>query len=97
MYCHFWAKHFIVEYSEFLYLSAFLYLAKDVFAVNFSDILLQWNFPAVLAILKLGQALTAGNVVILKPAEQTPLTSLYIAQLCKEVGLRGGRRREGTG
>lgn len=36
---------------------------------------------------KFGPALAMGNCVILKPAEQTPLTSLYAAQLAKEVNL----------
>ena len=35
---------------------------------------------------KLAPALATGNVIIVKPAEQTPLSALYIAQLCKEVG-----------
>jgi acyl-CoA reductase-like NAD-dependent aldehyde dehydrogenase len=39
---------------------------------------------------KFGPALAAGNVVILKPAEQTPLTALYIAQLTKEAGFPPG-------
>ena len=34
---------------------------------------------------KLAPALATGNVLVLKPAEQTPLTALYIAALCKEV------------
>jgi acyl-CoA reductase-like NAD-dependent aldehyde dehydrogenase len=36
---------------------------------------------------KLGPALACGNVIVLKPAEQTPLTALYIGALIKEVGL----------
>ena len=44
-----------------------------------------WNFPLNMASLKLAPALACGNVVILKPAEQTPLTALYIGSLFKEV------------
>ena len=44
-----------------------------------------WNFPLFLNSLKLAPALACGNVVILKPAEQTPLTSLYLGSLFKEV------------
>lgn len=44
-----------------------------------------WNFPLNMAGLKLAPALACGNVVILKPAEQTPLTALYIGSLFKEV------------
>ena len=44
-----------------------------------------WNFPLNIAGMKLAPALACGNVVILKPAEQTPLTALYIGSLFKEV------------
>ena len=44
-----------------------------------------WNFPLNIAGVKLAPALACGNVVILKPAEQTPLTALYIGSLFKEV------------
>ena len=44
-----------------------------------------WNFPLNMAGLKLAPALACGNVAILKPAEQTPLTALYIGSLFKEV------------
>ena len=37
---------------------------------------------------KLGPALATGNVVVMKPAEQTPLTALYVASLVAEVGLK---------
>ena len=37
---------------------------------------------------KIGPALSMGNTIILKPAEQTPLTALYIAQLSKQVCVR---------
>ena len=45
----------------------------------------QWNFPLVMQAWKLGPALSMGNTVVLKPAEQTPLSALYVAQLIKEV------------
>ena len=44
-----------------------------------------WNFPLALCGLKLAPALACGNVVVLKPAEQTPLTALYLGSLVKEV------------
>ena len=44
-----------------------------------------WNFPLLMSTLKLAPALACGNVVILKPAEQTPLTALYLGSLFKEV------------
>lgn len=47
--------------------------------------IIPWNFPLVMQSLKLAPALAAGNTIVMKPAEQTPLTALYIAQLIKEV------------
>ncbi len=44
-----------------------------------------WNYPLMMAVWKLGPALAAGNVQILKPAEQTPLTTLRFAELAREV------------
>jgi aminobutyraldehyde dehydrogenase len=44
-----------------------------------------WNYPLMMVVWKLGPALSAGNVQILKPAEQTPLTTLRFAELAQEV------------
>jgi len=44
-----------------------------------------WNYPLMMVVWKLGPALAAGNVQILKPAEQTPLTTLRFAELAQEV------------
>jgi aminobutyraldehyde dehydrogenase len=44
-----------------------------------------WNYPLMMAIWKLGPALAAGNVQVLKPAEQTPLTTLRFLELAQEV------------
>merc|ERR1712226_255538 len=49
-----------------------------------------WNYPISMFTLKLAPILACGNVFIGKPAEQTPLTALYIAALCKEVGFPPG-------
>lgn len=46
---------------------------------------LQWNFPLLMQAWKLGPALATGNTVVMKVAEQTPLTALYVASLIKEV------------
>lgn len=46
---------------------------------------LQWNFPLLMQAWKLGPALATGNTVVMKVAEQTPLTALYVASLVKEV------------
>ena len=49
-----------------------------------------WNFPLLLVAWKIGPALAAGNSVIVKPAEQTSLTALRIAELAMEAGLPAG-------
>lgn len=49
-----------------------------------------WNFPLALATWKLGPALATGSVMILKPAEQTPLTALRLGELAMEAGLPDG-------
>ena len=47
--------------------------------------IIPWNFPLLMQAWKLAPCLAAGNTVVLKPAEQTPLTALYVGQLIKEV------------
>jgi phenylacetaldehyde dehydrogenase len=49
-----------------------------------------WNFPLVLAGWKLGPALATGCTVVLKPAEQTPLSALFLGQLIQEAGYPDG-------
>ncbi len=49
-----------------------------------------WNFPAAMITRKVGPALAAGCTVVLKPAEQTPLTALRIAAILAEAGLPAG-------
>jgi aldehyde dehydrogenase (NAD+) len=49
-----------------------------------------WNFPLLLASWKVAPALAAGNTVVLKPAEFTPLTALLLAECAKEAGLPDG-------
>jgi len=49
-----------------------------------------WNFPILMAAWKIAPALAAGNTVVLKPAQQTPLTALVLAQLGLEAGLPPG-------
>ena len=49
-----------------------------------------WNFPLLMASWKLGPALASGNSVVLKPAEQSPLTALRVAELAAEAGLPEG-------
>jgi phenylacetaldehyde dehydrogenase len=52
--------------------------------------IIPWNFPLLMAAWKLGPALTTGNTVVLKPAEQTPLTAIRLAGLMAEAGVPEG-------
>jgi aldehyde dehydrogenase (NAD+) len=52
--------------------------------------IIPWNFPAVMAAWKIAPAIAFGNTVVLKPAEQTPLSALRLAELCDEAGLPKG-------
>ena len=49
-----------------------------------------WNFPMLMVAWKIAPALAAGNTVVLKPAETTPLTALKLAELFKDAGLPDG-------
>ncbi|MBL4869609.1 MAG: aldehyde dehydrogenase family protein [Robiginitomaculum sp.] len=52
--------------------------------------IIPWNFPLLMLAWKIAPALAAGNTVVLKPAEQTPLTALYFTELSIKVGLPAG-------
>jgi phenylacetaldehyde dehydrogenase len=52
--------------------------------------IIPWNFPLLMAAWKLGPALATGNTVVLKPAEQTPLTALRLGELFQEAGFPDG-------
>ena len=49
-----------------------------------------WNFPFIMAIWKVGPALAAGNTVVLKPAENTPSSSILLAECALEAGIPAG-------
>ena len=57
--------------------------------------IIPWNFPLLMAAWKLGPALATGNCVVLKPAEQTPLSALLLARLIQEAGIPDWRRQRG--
>src|SRR4029077_20667084 len=52
--------------------------------------IIPWNFPLLMAAWKLGPVLASGWTVVLKPAEQTPLSALRLGQLLLEAGLPDG-------
>jgi aldehyde dehydrogenase (NAD+) len=49
-----------------------------------------WNFPLLMLSWKIAPALAAGNTIVLKPAETTPLTALLFAEICQQAGLPPG-------
>ncbi len=52
--------------------------------------IIPWNFPLLMAAWKLGPALAAGCTIVLKPAEQTPLSALRLGEIAQEAGLPDG-------
>lgn len=59
-------------------------------AVGVVGQIIPWNFPLLMAMWKLGAALATGCTIILKPAEQTPLSAIYLAELIDEAGFPDG-------
>jgi acyl-CoA reductase-like NAD-dependent aldehyde dehydrogenase len=68
--------------------NALAYISREPLGVI--GAVIPWNFPLYLAAYKLGPALASGNCVVLKPAEQSPLTALRVAELASEAGLPDG-------
>lgn len=52
--------------------------------------IIPWNYPIIMAARKIAPALAAGNTIVLKPAEQTPLSALRLGELCLEAGIPDG-------
>lgn len=52
--------------------------------------IIPWNFPLLMAMWKMGAALATGCTIVLKPAEQTPLSALYLAELIDQAGFPDG-------
>ena len=63
---------------------------KKVEPIGVCGQIIPWNFPLLMAAWKIAPALACGNTVVLKPAEQTSLTALRLAEICKEAGLPNG-------
>jgi phenylacetaldehyde dehydrogenase len=59
-------------------------------SLGVTGLIVPWNFPLMMCAWKLAPALAAGNTAVLKPAEQTPLSALYLAELLAEAGLPAG-------
>ena len=65
-----------------------VYIRKE--PVGVCGLITPWNYPLALAAWKLGPALAAGNSAVIKPAEQTPLTTLRLGEICLEAGIPPG-------
>jgi aldehyde dehydrogenase (NAD+) len=68
--------------------TAFTYTLRE--PVGVVGLIIPWNFPLLLASWKLGPALACGNTIVLKPAEQTPLTALRFGELAVDAGVPAG-------
>jgi len=68
--------------------TAFTYTLREPLGVV--GLIVPWNFPLLLASWKVGPALACGNTLVLKPAEQTPLTTLKFGELVIEAGFPAG-------
>ena len=63
---------------------------RNVEPVGVAGQIIPWNFPLLMAAWKIAPALAAGNTVVLKPAETTPLTALMLAEIIQEADLPPG-------
>ncbi len=68
--------------------TAFTYTLRE--PVGVVGLIVPWNFPLLLASWKVGPALACGNTLVLKPAEQTPLSTLRFGELVHEAGFPAG-------
>lgn len=53
--------------------------------VGIAGLIAPWNYPLMMAVWKIGPSLATGNAVVLKPAEQTPLTALRLVELARDI------------
>ncbi|HEX6177267.1 MAG TPA: aldehyde dehydrogenase family protein [Thermoanaerobaculia bacterium] len=63
---------------------------RNVSAIGVAGQIIPWNFPLLMAAWKLAPALAAGNTIVLKPAETTPVTSMMLAEILLEADLPPG-------
>src|SRR5690606_19799069 len=65
-------------------------LGADPKALGVAGQIIPWNFPLLMLAWKVAPALAAGNTVVLKPAETTPLTALIFAEILQQADLPAG-------
>ncbi|MBA2367329.1 MAG: aldehyde dehydrogenase family protein [Actinobacteria bacterium] len=68
----------------------YAFAARRVEPVGVCAQIIPWNFPLLMLAWKIAPALAAGNTVVLKPAETTPLTALLFAEICEQAALPAG-------
>jgi acyl-CoA reductase-like NAD-dependent aldehyde dehydrogenase len=83
-----WPTKIVGETIPVTWPNALCYTRKE--AVGVCGQIIPWNFPLLMASWKVAPALAAGCTVVLKPAEQTPLTALRFGELALEAGLPEG-------
>jgi acyl-CoA reductase-like NAD-dependent aldehyde dehydrogenase len=83
-----WATKIAGETTRVNFPGVFHYTLREPIGV--CALITPWNFPLVLAGWKLAPALACGNTVVIKPAEQTPLSTLRLVELIQEAGIPDG-------
>ncbi len=83
------AAHFFY-YAGWADKLAYAGFGPDPKALGVAGQIIPWNFPLLMLAWKIAPALAAGNTVVLKPAETTPLTALLFAEVCQQAGLPNG-------
>jgi len=83
------AAHFFY-YAGWADKLAYAFPNRNPQALGVAGQIIPWNFPLLMAAWKIAPALAAGNTVVLKPAETTPLTALKLAEIIQESGLPEG-------
>ena len=83
------AQHFFY-YAGWADKLAYATHGRPAKALGVAGQVIPWNFPLLMAAWKIAPALAAGNTVVLKPAETTPLTAMLLAEIFQEIGLPEG-------
>lgn len=83
------AAHFLY-YAGWADKLAYAFAGAKPQSLGVAGQVIPWNFPLLMAAWKIAPALAAGNTVVLKPAETTPLTAAFLAQVIQEAGLPEG-------
>ena len=83
-----WVTKIAGETNPLSFPGTFNYTVRE--PVGVCGLIVPWNFPLMIATWKLAPALACGNTCVLKPAEQTPLTALRLAELITEAGMPEG-------